>query len=105
MDARAAAPPLGYAPPVAWHRRRRSRLVATALLLVALVVGGTFAWKRYGPWLQTRTAMLSAQRECLNFTPAPDSVVFQQDGGVTYASNPWSFAAAQKPNVPLVWEG
>jgi hypothetical protein len=69
------------------------------------VVGGTFAWKRYGPWLQKRVAMLSAQRACLDFTPAPDSVVFQQDGGVTYASNPWSFAAAQKPNVPLVWEG
>ena len=104
MESLAAAPALGDAPPHAWHRRRRPRLIAAALLLLVAAGVALFAWVRYGPWLDKRSAMLSAQRACLEYSPAPDSAVFRQDADVTYDAKPWSQPSLRQPNVPPAWQ-
>jgi len=104
MESPAPAPALGYAPPPALHRRRRTRLIAAALLLLVFAIGGAVAWRRYAPWLQQRNAMLSAQRACLEYTPPPGSIVFQQAADVTYEGKPWSQPSLRQPNVPPAWQ-
>jgi hypothetical protein len=75
-----------------------------ALVLVAVAAVGTVAWKRYGPRLQKRMQMLSLQRQCLEYQPAADAVLYAQDGTDTdtAASQPWKRFLTMKP-VPA-WQ-
>ena len=88
MDAAPAAQHLQYAQQPLWHRRRRWRRMALASLLVLLTAAGFLSWRRWGPRVQARVQMLSAQRACLQFDSAPGTVVFDRDrdAGATYAT-------------------
>jgi hypothetical protein len=65
---------------------------------------GAVAWKRYGPRLQKRMQMLSLQRQCLEYQPVADAILYSQDGTDTdtAVSQPWKRFFTMKP-VPA-WE-
>ncbi len=67
--------PLGYAPRLPWHRKRRIRRVA---LLVALLLLGLAAWRWGGPWWR-QARYLHCQARCLDYTAPPDMVVYEEN--------------------------
>ena len=97
-----SAPPLQYAPPARWHRRRRFRVALVAFVLVIVAALGAVGWKRYGPRLQKRMAMLALQRQCLEYQPAAGTVLYAQDGTDTATSQPWKRFFGMKPLA--AWE-
>ena len=100
--AQPGAPPLQYAPPARWHRRRRFRLALVACVLVAVAAVGAVGWKRYGRRFQKRMEMLSLQRQCMEYQPAPGTVLYAQDGTDTAATKPWQRFFGMKP-LPI-WD-
>jgi hypothetical protein len=76
QSAQQSAAPLGYAPAVPsrrwWRWMRR-----TFILLIVLAVAAGIRW---APSYLARARVLYWQRRCLNYSPAPDQVVFEQSG-------------------------
>ena len=66
--------PLDYAPaPPRW--RKRARYILLALILLA---AGFCAW-RWGPYAWKQSHLLYWQRQCLNFSASPDTVVYEEE--------------------------
>jgi hypothetical protein len=61
---------LGYAPPAAWHRRRRTRRVLLIVALLGAVLAST-RWLSAG-WRHAR--LLYWQRMCLDYTVSSDQI-------------------------------
>ena len=65
---------LDYAPaPPRWRKRARYILLASILLAT-----GFCAW-RWGPYAWHRSQLLYWQRQCLNFSASPDTVVYEEE--------------------------
>lgn len=70
-------PPLSYAPPPTWHRRRLVRRVVLCLVLVAMAGAGT----RWGPRYYRRAQLLYWQRKCMEYRAPADQVVYELGPG------------------------
>ncbi len=62
----------GTAPPP-WRKR-----IVRILLALAFIAILAFAW-RFGPFCWHQTKLLYWQRQCMNFTLSPDTVVYEED--------------------------
>lgn len=88
---------LEYAPPPAWHRTRRFRVV------LALVIVAAVAWSahRWGPRALERANLLTLQRRCMNHIWPADATAFQQDASVSFATQPWKLRPTY--SIPQPW--
>jgi hypothetical protein len=68
-----SAPTLDYA-----VLPRRRRWLRRAVLVVLIAALGYSAW-RWGPEAWRRASLLHRQRQCLNYTAAPDMVVYEEE--------------------------
>jgi hypothetical protein len=66
---------LDYAPPLAWHRRTRARLVIVGVMLLV----GIIATIKFGPVALGRLQLVRVQRACLTYTAPPTQVVYESD--------------------------
>ncbi len=66
--------PLEYAPlPPRWRKHVRR------ILLGLILVAGAFCAWRWGPYAWHQSQLLYWQRQCLNFSASPDTVVYEED--------------------------
>lgn len=103
MNAAGAPQQLQYAPPPAWHRRRRWRWLGLLALIVAIAAVGIGSWKRLEPRVRERWQMIAAQSECLEHEAPAGSVVFYRDADTTYAAKPWTRTGPDSLVVPQEW--
>jgi hypothetical protein len=73
----AAPVKLEYAPPPSWHRRRWFRRTVLLVCVFAIAAAG---W-RWAPEKWQRAKLLYWQRQCLNYSPSADEVVYDQEPG------------------------
>jgi hypothetical protein len=88
-------------------RRRRLRLALAAALVVALLVGGRWAWPRVDGWLawagETRRMWQDTRRHarCMAFVAPAEQVVWDEDPSRTAATLKAAAAAADNRYVPV----
>ena len=68
------AAPIPYAPPLPWHRRRRTQTIIVRLVIIAAILCGTGWLFRFAQQLQ----FLGQQRQWMNYTLPADKIVLAQ---------------------------
>src|SRR5579862_8514464 len=83
MKQRALPPPLDYAPPPSWHRRRITQRV---MLVVVVLLSGVICWQ-LGPRVWRQTRLLYWQNQCMKYQASPDQAVVSLNRSTVAA--PW----------------
>jgi len=70
-DVRPMAAPIPYAPPLPWHRRKRTRVLILRLVIIASFLCGSAWLYRFAQQLQ----FLAQQQRWMSYTMPPDKIV------------------------------
>src|SRR4051794_14362780 len=68
-------PPLDYAPPPAWHRRRWVKRSVIVVAVALLVFGSAY---KFGPLLWRQSRILYWQGRCLRYEPPQGKIVYHR---------------------------